>query len=180
MAVNRDNPITFLPSQDFPDDLDPARTLDYLDERLRDPGAQPPDLVVSDEPPPPPGRSWSFDFPRKRFVTRRGGGVAKIRGLETLRQWCEKALRTDRGAHPIHSDDYGMVRPFDMIGARIGSGGKDQLRQRVEQCVTFHPRIVGIQDFEVTYDPNDSILSVSFSVVLVDDEELLITDLRVA
>jgi hypothetical protein len=167
---------SFLPEDEFPDDLDPSQTLDVLDARLADPTTDAPDLIVTDDEPPPLGRSWEFDFAARQFVTRRTG-VAQTRGLETLRQWCEKALRTDQGSSPIHSDNYGMVRPFDFIGEPQGSLSAADLEQRVQEALTFHPRIVGIENFDMTFDPVEPILYVSFTVVLSDDELLAITDL---
>ena len=159
---------TFLPVDDFPDDLDPEATLAVLDERLLDPTTAPPDLLVDAPPTPPPGRSWAFDFAENQFV-QRSSGVAVLRGLPTLRQWIDKCLRTDRGAHPIHSDDYGMIRPFDIIGMPLAAISSDDLHQRVEEALVFHPLIAGVQDFLMDYDPMDTVLNVSFTVVLIDE-----------
>lgn len=172
-----DDLTTFLPEDEFADDLDPAATLDVLDERLRDPNTQPPDLIVTEQDLPPMGRGWAFDFTTNRFVTR-SSGVAQTFGIQTLRQWIEQALRTDVGAHPIHSDNYGMVRPFDAIGEPLGAVTSADIEQRVKDCLTFHRRIVGVQDFKMTYDPNDDILNISFTAVLSDDELLSVSDVR--
>lgn len=166
----------FLPEDQFPDDLDPSSTLEVLDERLLDPTIAPPDLVVTDAEPAPLGRSWAYDFSHKRFLQRPGGTV-QTRGITTLRQWIEKCLRTDRGAHPIHPDDYGMERPFDLIGQGLASASKDDLQARIEDALTFHPQIVGVQDMDLTYDPDDPSLNVSFTVVLRDDQQIAVTDL---
>lgn len=172
-----DDLTTFLPADDFPDDLDPAAALDVLDERLRDPNTQPPDLIVTEADLPPMGRSWAFDFTTNRFVTR-SSGVAQTFGIQTLRQWIEQALRTDQGAHPIFSDNYGMVRPFDAIGEPLGAVTSADIEQRVKDALTFHRRIVGVQDFRMTFDQNDDILYISFTAVLSDDELLSISHLR--
>jgi hypothetical protein len=112
-----------------------------------------------------------------RFVVR-SSGIAQTRGLETLRQWIEKALRTERGAHPIHSDDYGMVRPFDMIGMPLAAISSESLQQRIEDALIVHPLIAGVQDFLMDYDPMDTVLNTSFSVVLTDQQVLTVNDLR--
>lgn len=172
-----DDLTTFLPEDDFPDDLDPQATLDVLDERLVDPTAPPPDLLVTQGTEAPLGRSWAFNFLTNRFVVR-ASGVAKTSGLETLRQWIEKCLRTDRGAHPIHSDDYGMVRPFDMIGMPLAAISSEDLKNRIEDALIVHPLIAGVQDFTMTYDPLDTVLEASFDVVLTDQQVLTVNDLR--
>lgn len=168
---------TFLPEPQYPDDLDPSATLDVLDERLLDPSSPPPDLIVTDDPPPPIGRSWQFDFVANRFVIG-SGGIAETYGLATLRVWIEKCLRTDRGAHPIHSDSYGMVSPFDMIGQQLTDVSQSDLEERVTDALTKHPSIVDIQEFSMTYDPiGDTLLSVNFIVVLADQQALVVTNL---
>lgn len=172
-----DDLTTFLPEDDFSGDLDPAATLDVLDERLVDPTAPPPDLTVTTAPPQSPGRSWAFNFVTNRFVVR-ASGVSQTRGLETLRQWIEKALRTDRGAHPIYSDHYGMERPFDIIGMPLVAINSDDLQQRIEDTLILHPLIGSVQDFAMDYDPLDTILNVSFTVVLTDEQVLTVNDLR--
>lgn len=172
-----DNSSTFLPADDFPDDLDPSATLDVLDERLVNPGAQPPDLTIDDSPPPPLGRSWAFDFTTNTLVSA-SSGIAQTTGLGTLRTWCEKALRTDLGAYPIHSDDYGMLRPFDIIGMQLSDISEDDLQDRVTDALTVHPLIDSITDFDMTYDPMDDFLSVTFTVVLIDQQLLVVTDLQ--
>lgn len=167
---------SFLPEDSFPEDLDPSSTLEVLDERLRDPSTAPPDLIVTEDQAAPLGRSWAFDFASKRFV-QRSAGVAQTRGLGTLRQWIEKCLRTDRGAHPIHPDDYGMERPFDLIGQSLASASADDLQARIEDALVFHPQIVAVQDLTLDYDPDDYVLQVSFTVVLTDDQLVAINDL---
>lgn len=168
----------FLPEDQFPDDLDPQATLDVLDARLRDPSLPPPDLIVTDAPPPPLGRSWAFDFTTNRLVAA-ASGVSETHGLATLRTWIEKCLRTDRGAHPIHSDDYGMVRPFDMIGHQLTDVSKDDVRDRVTDALTKHPSIAAIDQFDMTYTTDgDDALFVDFNVVTSDGSTLPISNLR--
>lgn len=170
---------TFLPEPQFPDDLDPQATLDLLDERLVDPSLPPPDLIVTDTPPPPLGRSWAFDFTINRFVVNTSGGISETRGLATLRTWIEKCMRTDRGAHPIHSDDYGMVRPFDMIGMQLADISKTDLEQRIRDALTMHPSILDIDDFDMTYNTDgDDALFVSFTVLLADQQALVVSNVQ--
>lgn len=168
----------FLPEDQFPDDLDPQATLDVLDARLRDPSLPPPDLIVTDAPPPPLGRSWAFDFTTNRFVAA-ANGIAETHGLGTLRTWIEKCLRTDRGAHAIHSDDYGMERPFSMIGTQLTDVSKDDIRIRVTDALTKHPSIADVQDFDMTFAPtDDDALFLDFTVVLTTAQAITVSGLR--
>lgn len=169
---------TFLPEPQYPDDLDPQSTLDALDQRLVDPTLAPPDLLVTDAPPPPLGRSWAYDFQASSFV-QGISGVAQTRGISTLKQWVEKCLRTDRGAHPIYSDDFGIVRPFDMIGMALTDVNPDDLEQRIREALTKHPSIADIDDFDMTYSPDgDEFLLVTFTVKLIDQQSIPLLSLQ--
>lgn len=170
---------TFLPEPQYPDDLDPAAALDVLDKRLVDPTAAPPDLIVTDDALPPYGRGWAFDFSINRLVVQSGGGVSQTYGLQTLRTWVEKCLRTDRGAHPIYSDEFGMVRPFDMIGQQLTDVSSEDLQERITDALTKHPSIVDVQGFSMTYSTDgDDLLSVSFVAVLADQQALVVDSLQ--
>lgn len=167
---------TFLPEPQYPDDLDPEATLDVLDQRLIDPTLAPPDLLVTDAPPPPFGRSWAFDFQASQFV-QNISGVAQTYGLISLRGWIEKCLRTDRGAHPIYSDDFGIERPFDIIGMQLADVNPDDLEQRIRDALTKHPSIVEIEQFEMLYSSDDELITVSFVVQLIDQQSINVASL---
>jgi hypothetical protein len=128
----------------------------------------------------PIGRSWAFDF--HNLDGGAGGGFVKSPGalsplptsdMETLRNWVVKCLNTARGAHPIHPPGYGLAPSNDMlIGANIGSIPGD-LFDRIEEALTFHPRITSCEDFEYEVeDPDDDVLNVSFTIVLDDDTDV--------
>jgi hypothetical protein len=88
-------------------------------------------------------------------------------------------MRTERGAHPIYSDDFGIVRPFDMIGMQLSDISKDDMQQRITDALTMHPSILDIQDFDMTYDTDgDDALFVSFTVILTDQRTLVVSDVQ--
>ena len=69
------------------------------------------DLIATEPERLPIARSWAFDFERGRFERGLAAqGPTESRGVMTLRYWIEKCLRTARGAHPIHPEDYGIDR----------------------------------------------------------------------
>lgn len=168
---------TFLPESNYPDDLDPEAILDVLDQRLIDPTLAPPDLLVTDAPPPPFGRSWAFDFQASQFV-QNISGVAQTYGLISLRGWIEKCLRTDRGAHPVYSDDFGMERPFDMIGMQLSELNPQDLEQRIREALTKHPSIVDIEQFDLLYSADDEFIIVSFVVQLIDQQSINVQSIK--
>lgn len=132
----------------------------------------PPEVLVVQEEPPPVGRSWSFDFPRQRFRQAQRGSPLATNGIATLIQWAEKCLRTTQGAHPVHPPGYGLVGRNDLIGETIQGAPIAELEARIRDALTFHPRIVDIEDFETDFDSGDEWVAVSFTMILDDDTML--------
>lgn len=161
---------TFLPAEDEPPSADDA--LSAVEEELSDlPALDDVDLQVeAPDELPPIGRGWAFDFQEPGF--RRGvsgRGVLATRGVETLRGWIDKALRTARGAHAVHPDDYGMDDPWRLIGTPLSRAPIAEYEDDVRRALTFHPRIADVTDFRVALDPDVPAVELQFTVVLDDD-----------
>lgn len=168
----------FAPQTDLP--LAGNEAFDELERTLEsDPRAI--DLIVAAEAPRPVGRSWAFDWIQRRFVKPVGAlGPKPTLGRETLTQWCEKALRTARGAHPVHPPGYGFEPPHGgLIGRPVGTVPPD-LEARVREALTFHPIISDVDQFEYAWDENDDFLSVSCIVHLADETMLELRNVRTA
>jgi hypothetical protein len=101
-----------------------------------------------------------------------GHGPLETRGLSTLTTWVEKALRTDRGAHPVHPDGYGIERPFDLVGQPVDTNQAAALHERIREALVFHPRISDVTDFSSDFDPDEEYVSVAFTVHLDSGEDL--------
>lgn len=131
------------------------------------------DLVLDEAPDelPPLGKGYAFDFTRRQFV-RAGRTPAVTHGDQTLREWVAKAIHTERGAHPIHSDEYGMDDPFRLIGSPVRGAAVAQYEQDLVRCLTTHPRIADVRDFGVTDDEDGKAIWLTFLIVLDDDTEL--------
>ena len=161
-------PATFLPADVEP--MSPQEILSSIQETLD--GTPRPDLVIDIPQPPPLGRSWGYDFLHYRFRTVAGRGPLLTQGIATLESWVEKCLHSDRGASPIWTDGYGMVRPFDVIGEPFAASPFESLRSRIRDALIYHPRITDIQDFRVSGpedDANEEFVEFSFTLVLDDD-----------
>ena len=152
-----------------PEPVDPDSAIADLEADFQATTAPPEVIVVQDEP-PPIGRSWAFDFTQEQFLTNvRSHAPLETRDIATLILWAEKCLRTARGAHPIHPPGYGLQDPHGLIGQVITGAPVADLEARIRDALTFHPRIVDIQDFEYGFDPTDEWIAVSFTVVLDND-----------
>lgn len=123
------------------------------------------DLVVAVDAPAPVGRSWAFSWPDRRFLAAGARSPLATRGNQTLGGWIEKALRTGRGAHPIHPPGYGLPGGASLIGGPVGAVPAD-LEERVRDTLTFHPRISDVRDFLYDFDPDQDFLAVSMTVEL--------------
>jgi len=138
------------------------------------------DFVISpdDTSGQPIGRSWAFDFRAGGFVKAPGAlSPLQTSDLGTLATWIEKCLRTARGAHPVHPPGYGVqMGTTDLIGGPVGQIPPD-LYARVEDALTFHPRISACENFSGSFDPDDDRVFIDFVVVLDDDAELNVSNL---
>lgn len=163
----------------FPDDDEvvSASTLLAQAETLLAGDYETDDLVVSEGEAPPLGAAPAFDFSTNRWITGGGYGPLMTREDRTLSFWIEKCLRTDRGAHPVHPDGYGMIRPFDLIGMPMDDLPLTDLFDRIRDALTFHPRIVDVTDFEADYDPDAEHIDVSF-IVRREDETTAPIEIR--
>lgn len=172
---------TLFPTDEDP--LEPNPLLDQIEAGLDDPllfgdGAADDVSIAVDTAPPPLGRTWRFDFAAQTFVNGSGWTPLIDRGRATLLQWIEKAMLTERGSCPIHPDEYGMEDPFSIIGRRIDAAVPDDLEARVRRCLTYHPRIRDVRDLEWAVDQDDGeAVVVSFTVLLVDEDELQVAGL---
>lgn len=126
--------------------------------------ASPPTPATAD-PPVPFGRGWAFDFLNSRFI-RYGSSPAIASGLDNLRMWIEKTLRTKRFAHPIYSNQYGMQLPREIIEARFDGELTAEYAQAITEALLVHDRIQKVRDFAFNFDDADGILAVRFTVVL--------------
>jgi hypothetical protein len=178
-ATNAD---TYLPADDRPPDAD--EDLDLLDDALISGFPESDEDILDTATPPPLGRSWAFDFSRGGFLFGHETGPTAVgahsplstHGFDTLKGWIDKCLHTERGAHPIHPDGYGMVRPFDLIGEQVAGAPVADLEQRVRDALTFHPRIVDVVDFAADIDLEREYINATFTVVTDQGEALSFED----
>jgi hypothetical protein len=149
--------------------------LDY-DLLPPDPGLISPDLAldaalapvedIETDAPAPFGRSWRFDFEAGQFL-RDGTIPLVVYELDTLIVWIEKTLRTARLAHPIYADEYGVVEPDDLIGqVLVGDEDLSAYEESITMALTYHDRIISVEEFSFNQDPFDEVLYASFTVMV--------------
>jgi hypothetical protein len=118
----------------------------------------------------PLGKGWAFDFIANEFVLN-GNAPAEVYGLDNLRMWIEKTMRTARYAHPIYTESYGVEEPFALIGQPPSGDLIATWQDAVVEALTAHDRIAAVNAFYYSQDPFSDALYVSFTVVLDADAE---------
>lgn len=151
---------------------------DALDYELLppDPGLINPDLAldaalapvedIETDTPAPFGRSWRFDFQAGQFI-RDGTVPLVVYDVDTLIMWIEKTLRTAQLAHPIYADEYGMEDPDALIG-QVLAGEEDMtaFEDSITAALTYHDRIISVENFSFNQDPFEESLYASFTVMV--------------
>lgn len=159
-------PIALLPEEDYP--TDPEQDLLLAEDALDDEADSSVDLVVEVER-PPIGRGYAFD-PYVGFRRSASGhGALQTSGVDTLQTWVVKCLNTERGAHPIYSDDFGLERAFELIGQPGSEIEVADYEARVREALLYHPRITDVVDFTANYGPDRDYLLCGFTIVTDDD-----------
>ncbi|RCX13269.1 uncharacterized protein DUF2634 [Anaerobacterium chartisolvens] len=92
------------------------------------------------------GRTPIFDFEKGEFKTV-DNKVYVGEGLEVLKSWIEKTVRTERFRFPIYSFDYGITLeglmekglPYELLISEI--------KEQITDALIHDPRITDVGDF---------------------------------
>lgn len=167
----------FIPSQLSPLDDEPMSPEEQFRLAEEDIDVRPETADVLAEPPPPIGRGWALDPNKPGFVTTpQHRGPLNTRGLETLKTWITKVLHTERGVYPIYSTEYGMTRPFDLIGQPGSETAVADYEDRVRDALLVHPRITEVIEFRAEFDVGREEAEVWFSVITDTEETIEIAE----
>lgn len=169
----------FIPSQLTPLDDEPLTPEEMFRLAEEDIEERPETTDVLVEPPPPIGRGWALDPNKPGFVmSPQHRGPLTTHGLGTLRTWITKVLHTERGVFPIYSTEFGMTRPFDLIGQPGSETAVADYEDRVRDALLFHPRITEIREFRAEFALSTDEVQVWFEVV-TDTHDILEIEERV-
>ena len=140
---------------------------------LEDTLANPDALAVAQRPPVPLGRAPAIDFAARRFVPNTAGGPLMIYGIDTLKQWAQKCLKTRRGENPAVDPEFGMDRLFvDLIdGSPYDESTFAEFESIAERALSVHPDIDAVDEWTIDYTADDDAAFVSFVVIPAADGE---------
>jgi len=116
------------------------------------------------------GQSPRFDFQNNEFVFNNNGDIELAAGLDNLRQWIYKAVKTPRYRYIIYTHQFGNEYE-DLIGQSSSYKGFESLVAKLmRESLLFDDRIVNVTDMIVNRDTdNSNALIVSFKVVTTDN-----------
>ncbi len=111
------------------------------------------------------GKSFLLDFQQGDFVLR-DGRLIKTDGIEALKVWIMKVLKTERGKFKIYEDtDYGTGLE-DLIGQTLPRDFvESELKREIRTALEKHPMIKSISNLNISIDGEK--VMIEFTVNLV-------------
>lgn len=107
-------------------------------------------------------KEYAWNFENNDFLLV-DGKFQIVEGVEALKVWIWKALRTPNSVYSVYSSSYGS-RKDDLVGKGYSSSLIESEAQRIVwECISYNSHITGIKDFSV--DMVDDILTVSFTAI---------------
>ena len=106
------------------------------------------------------GKSFLFDFTAGEFVIR-DGKLVECNGMEAIKTWIEKILRTEKGRFTIYSGtDYGCHLEDLIVGSNFSAAFiESELKREVSDSLMQNPQIKSISNFEVIRGTNSITVS---------------------
>lgn len=117
------------------------------------------DTTSSEELPIPVEYAWDFD--NNDFLLNNGKFVM-VKGLDAIKIWIWKALKTSRYKYTAYSWNYGHELET-LIGQGFSIASlKSEAERLVKEALMINPYITGITNMDISF--NESILKTSFTV----------------
>lgn len=109
------------------------------------------------------GKSFLFDFKKGDFVLRDGKPV-EVEGIESIKIWIEKILRTEKFKFKIYEtgeeNEYGVTIKDLLFRQKYPhSFVLTELRREVSEALSKHPEIKDIENFNIKHEGTSVIIS---------------------
>tara|TARA_Y100000588_G_C14087862_1_gene853100 strand:+ start:466 stop:891 length:426 start_codon:yes stop_codon:yes gene_type:complete len=99
-----------------------------------------------------------------------GGDFVVVEGVDALRIWIEKALRTERFKWPIYKWSYGSEIERLLESQLNGQSMYQSLKQTIIDSLVHHPQISGVDGFK--FERHSDKIQVTFKVKTILDDVL--------
>ena len=119
-------------------------------------------------------KSYMFDFENGDFVVR-DGKLIECDGIDAIKVWIEKILRTEKGRYPIYDNtEYGCHLEDLIIGnSYTAEFIEAELKREIEDALKQNPQITSVTNFNITRNTNA--ITVTLEVVLNDEGRNTVT-----
>jgi phage baseplate assembly protein W len=96
------------------------------------------------------GKSFLFDFMAGDFIIR-DGKLVECKGIDAIKVWIEKILRTEKGRFRIYNDtDYGCRIEDLLIGSNYPVAFIEaELKREIEDALMQNPNILSVSNFSI-------------------------------
>ena len=104
-------------------------------------------------------KTYLFDFEKGDFVIR-DGNLVECDGIEAIKVWIEKILRTEKGRFAIFDDtDYGCHIEDLIVGNNYPVEYIEaELKREIEEALLLNSNISSVNNFKITRTRNNLIV----------------------
>lgn len=107
-------------------------------------------------------REYTWDFEKNDFQLK-DGKFQVVEGIEALKIWIWKAIKTSRYTYPIYSDNYGQELD-KLIGEGLSKSlAESEAKRLTLECLKDNEHILSIRSFSV--DKSNDVLSITFTAI---------------
>lgn len=119
-------------------------------------------------------KSYLFDFDSGDFIVR-DGKLVECDGIDAIKVWMEKILRTEKDRYPIYDNtEYGCHLEDLIIGnSYTAEFIEAELKREIEDALKQNPKITSVTNFNITRNTNA--ITVTLEVVLNDEGRNTVT-----
>ena len=118
------------------------------------------------------GTSFLYDWQKGDFVYKNGAPVI-VTGIEALKMWIEKVIRTEKYKWGIYEDVEFGPQLDDLIGKNLPAGFmQSELKREITEALLVNPYIEAIENFK--FEKVDDVGHISFEVV--SNEEMFMME----
>lgn len=133
------------------------------------------DIMISNENKASSGvKSYLFDFDSGDFVVR-DGKLIECDGIDAVKVWIEKILRTEKGRYTIYADtEYGCHLEDLIIGnSYTVEFIEAELKREIEDALKQNSQIKSVTNFQIIRSKHS--ITVTLEVVLNDEGRNTVT-----
>ena len=121
------------------------------------------------------GKSFLFDFENGDFILR-DGRLVEVSGIEALKVWIEKILRTEKYRYEIYEGEdkkeYGVILEDLIVGNNFSySFIEAELKREITEALTKNPLILSLSNWNIRKE--NPLVKISFKVNLKDESSFI-------